>query len=146
MQLSGRQPVSPSMSVLSRTSGPSIAGWSPQRGVPGWSVASRAPLQRRSSTAASQSAQRHIKVLSGTTAQTQTGTKAAAPRQLPELPTLDGKQYTQVYLWHSAKPKQHTVDCILCCRLIPRQSQVRSICQLAHSRPPDGWQIPLRRA
>lgn len=95
MQLSGGQRVSQSMHVLSGTYGPNVAGWDHHRGVPGRSLVPRAPLQHHDKTSkADQAAQRHrmqIKVLSGAAAQTHTGTKAAVPKQLPELPSLDGK-------------------------------------------------------
>ncbi|KAL3143255.1 hypothetical protein ABBQ38_002104 [Trebouxia sp. C0009 RCD-2024] len=93
MQLSGGQRVSQSMHVLSGTYGPNVAGWDHHRGVPGRSLVPRAPLQHHDKTSkADQAAQRHrmqIKVLSGAAAQTHTGTKAAVPKQLPELPSLD---------------------------------------------------------
>lgn len=106
--------MSQKMTALSRTSGLTVAGWRHQRGVPGRSIVSRAPLQLHDKTLkAGQSARRHkmpIQGLSGTAAQAQIGAKAAAPKQLPELPTLDGKQDTRMHVQPAAHGTQHVVN------------------------------------
>ena len=98
------QRVSSSMSVVSHTARPSLAGCAHFRdsSVHKRSVALCAPPQQYKPIQRSGQSVKRQKVqtnsLSGGSAQAQVGNRAAETQQLPELPALDGKQSTQMSL------------------------------------------------